>query len=80
YLLRAAREFYLRKETDACQCGVRVRADLPIVGAENLEGLATDRASYLVLESSVMGDYDRHADILLSFARSNGMVADESGV
>ena len=31
----------------------------------------------LVLESSVIGDYDRYADMLLSFARDDGMAADK---
>lgn len=78
--LRAAREFYLRKERDACVCGVRATADLSIPDAENLERFVTDRADYLVLESSVMGDYGRYADLLLAFARDSGMTADASGV
>ena len=80
HFLREAREFFLRRETDACLCGVRVKADIPIDDAENMECFATDRASYLVLASSVTGDYDRYADILLSFARDNGMATDENGV
>jgi hypothetical protein len=80
HFLKTAREFFLRKEMDACRCGVRVEADYPIADAENIEAISTGRGSYLVLESSVMGDYDRYADTLLSFALGNGMVADKSGL
>ena len=33
----------------------------------------------VLLESGVMGDYDRYAETLSSFARENGLTADESG-
>lgn len=75
--LRASRAFYLRKEANACACGVLANGPFPIVGAEGIEILATDRADYLMLESGVMGDYDRYAETLSSFARENGLAADE---
>jgi len=33
-----------------------------------------------MLESRVAGDYDRNADMLLTFARDNGIIADKTGV
>jgi len=73
-------EFYLRKETDAYICGVRVKSELRIAGAENIESVRTNPNNYLILESRVAGDYDRYADMLLTFACDNGMTADKPGI
>lgn len=80
YIIRASKEFYLRKEINNYICGVRIKSELRVDDAENIECLTTNRDNYLVLESNVMGDYDRYADMILSFARDNGMTADENGL
>ena len=80
YIVRASKEFYLRKEKDSYICGVRVKSGLRIADAESIESVGTDQNNYLVLESRVAGDYGRYADMLLTFARDNGMIADKTGV
>jgi len=80
YILRASKEFYARKETDSYICGVRVNSELRITGAENIERVDAGENNYLMLESSVAGDYDRYAVMLLTFARDNGMNADTKGI
>jgi AraC-like DNA-binding protein len=80
YIVRTSKEFYLRKETDSYICGVCVKSELQITNAENIKSIDTDKNNYLVLESPVSGDYDRYADMLLIFARDNGMTADKTGI
>ena len=83
YIVKTSKEFYLHKEIYSCVCGVKVNSELKLVGMTapghplNVENLATDNGSYLVLTSSVMGDYECYADLLLSFAHDNGMTADK---
>ena len=59
YVVKASKEFYLRKEMDSYICGVRVKSELRIANNENIKSVATDQNNYLMLESSVVGDYDR---------------------
>ena len=80
YLVKSSKEFYLHKADNACVCGVRVNSELQAVAEKTIVNIHTDQKKYLVLESSVMGDYDRHADMLQSFARENGMAADSKGI
>lgn len=80
YVVRTSSEFYLRKELSTYTCGIRVKSDLRINSSENIDSIVTDQDNYLVLESSVIGDYDRYADMLLFFARDTGMTADKNGI
>jgi len=80
YIAKASKELYVRKESNAYVCGVRIDTALPTVDNENIACISTDHRNYLVLESSVMGDYDRYVDMLLSFAQDNGMDADKDGI
>lgn len=75
HILKTSKEFYLHKTPNSCVCGVRVEAGFRIAEDESIEEIVTENINYLVMESSVMGDYDRYADLLLSFARNNGMKA-----
>jgi len=80
YIVKTSRELYLRKELNSYVCGIRINSELPLMGNENIMRITTDQNNYLVLVSTVMGDYDRYADLLLSFARDNGMIADKKGI
>jgi AraC-like DNA-binding protein/effector-binding domain-containing protein len=80
YIVKTSRELYLRKESDAYVCGVRISPEMKTEDAADTEIIITGENNYLMLESRVMGDYDRYAGILLSFARDNGMDADKNGL
>jgi hypothetical protein len=80
YIVKTSRELYLRREADAYVCGVRVSPEMRIEDVADTEIIITGENNYLMLESGVMGDYDRYACILLSFARDNGMDADKNGL
>ena len=80
YIVKTSKEFYLHKELNSYVCGVRIKSEIRIADVKNIKIVATDTNNYLVLESSVIGDYDRYADMLLSFARDNGIDADKKGV
>lgn len=80
YILRVSKDFYLRKELNSYVCGVQVKSGLRSEDDKNIESVATDQNNYLLLESSVIGDYDRYADMLLSFAWNNSMTADKKGI
>lgn len=79
-IVKTSRELYLHKGTNCFVCGVRVHSELRIADTETIECITTNHSKYLVLESSVMGDYDRYAELLLSFARDNGMVGGKEGI
>ena len=82
YLVKTSKEFYLAKSINSYSyvCGVRVNPELWIAGGKNIKNISTAQDNYLVLESNVMGDYDRYAGLLLAFARDNGMTADQNGI
>ena len=80
YIVKASKEFYLRKESDSYICGIRAKSELRITVDDNIESVATDHNDYLVLESSVTGEYDRYAGMLLTFARDNGINAIKQGI
>lgn len=79
-IMKTSKEFYLHKEINTYVCGVRISSKPRIMDTENIKNIATSQSDYLVLRSSVIGDYDRYADLLLSFARDNGMVANKKGI
>ncbi len=76
YILRTSKEFYLHREMSYCVCGIRVNTELPVKDNNSIENMMIEKGCYLVLESSVMGDYEQYSDLLLSFASDNGMIAD----
>ncbi|MCL2665903.1 MAG: hypothetical protein FWE82_09835 [Defluviitaleaceae bacterium] len=76
HIVKSTKDFYVRKEINDYACGVRVDSDFHLVDGENIMTTTTEHNNYLVLESGVLGDYDRYAALLFSFARNNGMDAD----
>ena len=77
HIIETTKELYQRREANAYTCGVRVSEQRLVDSGQNkVELVTTDANRYLVLESSVMGDYDRYADMLYTFARDNGFDAD----
>lgn len=73
-------EFYVYKEENSCVCGVMLNSEFLMTEDEHVVQTDTGQGNYLLLESNVMGDYHRYAELLLSFAWENGMKADKSGV
>ena len=80
YIVKTSKEFYLNKEMNTCVCGVRTYSDLRHQGSENVKNFLTDDSNYLVLNSSVAGDYNQYADMLLTFAHDNGMIAERKNI
>ncbi len=80
YIINTFKELYLQKGINSYVCGVRINPELRFAEDENIASITTDHNHYFVLESSVMGDYDRYADMLFSFAHDNGMDADKKGI
>lgn len=80
YIIISSKEFYLRKELNSYVCGFRVKSEMKITDTANIESITTDDNKYLMLKSSVIGDYDLYSDILLTFAKNNGMNADKEGI
>lgn len=80
YIVVTSKEFYLRKDLNSYICGFRIKSKLKVKDDANIENIATNDSKYLVLKSSVIGDYDLYADILLTFAKNNGMNADKNGI
>lgn len=79
-ILKTSKQFYVHRSISFCVCGVEVNTELQIAEDENVVNIVTDDSDYLVLESSVMGDYNRYADLILSFARDNGMKANREEI
>jgi AraC-like DNA-binding protein len=80
YLMKSSPALYLQKDADTYVCGIRVHRELQTIKEKNIVSLHTDQSHYLVLESRVMGDYDRYAEMLLTFARDNGMTVNAEGI
>ena len=80
HIVKSSKDLYVRKEANAHICGVRIDPELRPAETDNISVTITEHDNYLVLESSVMGDYGRHAGTLLAFARTNGMDADGNGI
>lgn len=79
-IIRTSKELYHRQDTHSCTCGIRIPPELHVADGGNVARIATERAHYLVLESSVTGDYDRYAKLLAAFALGSGMNADTAGI
>ena len=80
HIINSSKELYSQKGADAYACGIRIDPEITLTRDDSIERITTDQDNYLVLESSVAGDYDRYAEILLTFARENGMDADPNGI
>lgn len=80
YMLATPKELYLQKEINSCICGVKVSSQLPTVKDKNIIDIVTEQSYYLVLESTVMGDYYTYADMMLSFAVKNGVCVDKNAI
>ena len=80
HILNASKELYVQKGTYSYACGARVTPEHKFAKSKNIEVITTTESDYLVLESNVMGDYDRYADILFSLAQDNGMSADKKHI
>lgn len=74
YSMKISREFFIQKSNGyTCTCGVRIGSpvDVDRIHDTDICGYSTEGLQYLVLESSVMGDYDRMAELLMCFADNN---------
>ena len=71
YMTISTRKLYLHKKDNSYTCGVRVNFEPNIENNENIKRFVTSHAHYLMLEGHVMGDYDKYADMLFSFAQDN---------
>ncbi|MCL2285954.1 MAG: GyrI-like domain-containing protein [Firmicutes bacterium] len=80
HILSTSKELYVQKGMYSYACGVRANTKQEFAASKNVGVIATTESDYLVLESNVMGDYDRYADILFSFAQDNGMDADKKQI
>ena len=80
YIINFSKETYLQKRFNSCVCGVLVSPTIQLVDDDNVRSVTTEHNKYLVFENGVMGDYYRTAELLLAFAKDNGMVADSSSV
>lgn len=76
--ISAYKELYIQKGINAYACGVKISCDTQFIKEENIGVIKTAESNYLVLESSVTGDYDRYTDILFTFAGDNGMDVDKN--
>ncbi len=80
YIISTSKELYLHKGINSCNCGVRINSGLRLVKDKNIISFTTNSNNYLVLESNVMGDYDRYAEMLYAFAFDNGMNIDKKEI
>jgi len=80
HIIKSFKEFYVQKNLDTCVCGVHVSAEFWVDDSENIKSITTEHNNYLMLESCVMGDYCRYAELLATFAKENGMRIDKQGI
>lgn len=80
YIINKSKDLYLRKDMNSYICGICIDTELQPLKDENVFSITMEQNNYLMLESSVIGDYDWYADMLLSFARDNGMTADKKDI
>jgi len=68
------KKFYVQKEAGAYFCGVQLKATIPFHTTSSIVQIfSTNQPNYLVLESSVMGDYDRYDDLITAFSDNNDL-------
>jgi len=80
HIVNSSKALFLQKNGNTYICGIQVNPGLPFIENEQVIRITTKLHSYLILESRVMGDYDRYVMMLLSFAKDNGMTADKQGI
>ena len=80
HIIGSSKDLYLSKHANSYTCGIRVDSELHAGENKNIACFTTGQDNYLMLESRVMGDYDRYLDMLLCFARINGISADRKGI
>ena len=83
YSVKMMREFFVKKKCEREYiCGVRIGSSTSgnAISDPNVCEYSTAGQSYLVLESSVMGDYDRMAEMLLNFAKNSRFDADSDSI
>ena len=80
HIAKTSRELYHQKLANAEICGVRINHEILVENDKNIGDILTTHDQYLVLESNVVGEYDRYADMLLTFALEHGMKSDKTGI
>jgi hypothetical protein len=80
HIVHSSKDLFFRKTANEYTCGIRITSVLQILENKNIMKTTTAHNHYLVLESSVMGDYDRYAEMMFSFIRDNGMSADTTDI
>ena len=76
HVLQNVSEFYLQQNPGGYTCGVRVDAplDVPMGTPMGMHTLTPEPGHYLVLHSTVMGEYGALCDRLLAFAEGNAFI------
>lgn len=83
YSVKMMREFFVKKKCEREYiCGVRIGSSTSgsVISDPNVCEYNTAGQSFLVFESSVMGDYDRMAETLLNFAKNSRFDADADSI
>lgn len=80
---RTATAFYVQHGAGYCVCGIQLPDGWRAVNAEgmgNIKLLELSQGDYWVLESRVMGDYERYAGLLRAFAADHGFSVSQEGL
>ena len=80
YMLKISKEIFIQKDINFFACGIKVNNNYKFQKDINISEVIIKNGSYIVLESEVMGDYDRYADMMLSFAHNNGIKAERKNI
>lgn len=79
--LQKAKRFFVSWQNASCICGVNLDDGACCEWKESSVQMFTARkGDYLVLESPIMGNYDRYAEQLIRFAQERGMNPDPNAV
>jgi AraC family transcriptional regulator len=78
HMLRAVKECYVQRGEGNCICGVRTKTGFPISKHPKLQNLVLDDTMYLTFHSDSIADYEKCRNMLLSFARDNGLIAERT--
>ena len=80
-VLQKATRFFLSRQCATCVCGVGLDYGIFCERKESSVQIFTvEKGDYLVLESPVMGNYDRYAEQLVHFAQESGMIPNSNAV
>jgi AraC-like DNA-binding protein len=80
YVLKTSKEFFIQKDSGFFAYGIRVNKNFRFQRKNNINEYITENDTYISLESEVMGDYNRYADMLLSFAHNNGIKIEKNDI